>query len=148
MDRSPPGSSVHGILQAIILEWVARPSSRRSSQPRDQTQVSHTAGRFFTIWATRGNPRILERVAYPFSRGSSWPRSWTSVSCIAAGFFTSWATREAPQTCVFYFQIQYSFFYAMLECLTPNVIKKSNLGKFNKIKVVLVTRSCVDAMFK
>ena len=42
-----------GILQARILEWVAMPSSKGSSQPRDWTQVSHTAGGFFTIWATR-----------------------------------------------------------------------------------------------
>ena len=49
MDCSPPGSSVHGILQARILEQVAMPSSRGSSQPRDQTQVSCTAGGFFTI---------------------------------------------------------------------------------------------------
>ena len=41
MDCSPPGSSVHGILQARILEWVAMPSSRGSSQPRDQTCVSY-----------------------------------------------------------------------------------------------------------
>ena len=38
-----------GILQARILEWVAMPSSRGSSQPRDRTQVSHIAGRFFTV---------------------------------------------------------------------------------------------------
>ena len=50
---SPPGSSVHGILQARILEWVAMPSSRRSSQPRDWTWFSCIAGRFLTIWATR-----------------------------------------------------------------------------------------------
>ena len=42
-----------GILQARIVEWVAIPSSRESSQPRDWTQVSLIAGRFFTIWATR-----------------------------------------------------------------------------------------------
>ena len=42
-----------GILQASVLEWVAMPSSRGSSQPRDWTQVSRIAGRFFTIWATR-----------------------------------------------------------------------------------------------
>ena len=42
-----------GILKAKILEWVAIPSSRVSSQPRDQTQVSHIAGGFFIIWATR-----------------------------------------------------------------------------------------------
>ena len=53
MDCSPPGSSVHGILQARILEWVAMSSSRGSSQPRDRAQVSHTAGRFFTVRATR-----------------------------------------------------------------------------------------------
>ena len=41
------------ILQARILEWVAMPSSKGSSQPRNQTQVSHIVGRFFTIWATR-----------------------------------------------------------------------------------------------
>ena len=47
------GSSVHGILQARILEWVTIDFSRGSSQPRDQTWVSHVAGRFFTIWAAR-----------------------------------------------------------------------------------------------
>ena len=45
----PPGSSVHGIIQARILEWAAIPFSRRSSWPRDRTQVSCIAGRFFTI---------------------------------------------------------------------------------------------------
>ena len=53
MDCGPPGSSVPGILQAKILEWVAISFSRGSSQPRDLTHVSCTAGRFFTIWATR-----------------------------------------------------------------------------------------------
>ena len=47
MDYSLPGSSVYGILQTIILEWVAIPFSRESSQPRDQTHVSCIAGRFF-----------------------------------------------------------------------------------------------------
>ena len=49
----PIDYTVHEILQARILEWVAFPFSRRSSHPRDGTQVSHTAGRFFTSWATR-----------------------------------------------------------------------------------------------
>ena len=55
MDYSSPGSSVHGILQARILEWVAVPSSRGSSSLRNPTLtsgVSCTAGRFFTHWAT------------------------------------------------------------------------------------------------
>ena len=45
--------SVHGVLQARKLEWVAFSSPRESSQPRDQTQVSHIAGGSFTIWVTR-----------------------------------------------------------------------------------------------
>ena len=57
MDCCPPGSSDHGILQARILEWVAIPFSRGSSGPRDQTLVSCTAGRFFTVWDT-GEPLL------------------------------------------------------------------------------------------
>ena len=56
MDRSLPGSSVHGIFQAKVLERVAFSFSRRSSQPRDRTRVSRTAGRHFIIWATREAP--------------------------------------------------------------------------------------------
>ena len=89
MDCSPPGSSVHwdspgkntGVGCCALLQG--------SSQPRDQTQVSHIAGRFFTIWATR------KWVAYPFSRVSSQSRIEPGSLCIAGGFFTSWATREA-----------------------------------------------------
>ena len=50
MDCSPSGSSVDGILQARIREWVAMPFSKASSQPRDGTRVSCSAGRFFTIY--------------------------------------------------------------------------------------------------
>ena len=53
VDCSLSGSSVCGVLQARILEWVAISFSRGSSQPRDQTQISRIAGRHFTIWATR-----------------------------------------------------------------------------------------------
>ena len=49
----PMDYTVRGILQARILKWVAFPFSRGSSQPRDWSQVSHIAGRFFTSWATR-----------------------------------------------------------------------------------------------
>ena len=52
MDHNLRGSSVHGILQATVLGWVAIPFSRGSSQHRDRTQVFSIAGRFFTIWAT------------------------------------------------------------------------------------------------
>ena len=55
-DCSWSGSSVHGLLQAGVLEWVAIPFSRGSFRPRDPTQVPSIAGRFFTIWATREAP--------------------------------------------------------------------------------------------
>ena len=51
MDCSPPGSSVHGILQVRKLEWIAISFAKRSSWPRDQTHVSCIAGRLFIIWA-------------------------------------------------------------------------------------------------
>ena len=53
MGCSLPGFSVHGIFQARTLEWFAIFFSRGSSQARDQTRVSHTEGRLFTVWATR-----------------------------------------------------------------------------------------------
>ena len=53
MDCNLPGSSIHGIFQARVLEWVAISSSRGSSQPRDWTQVSCIGGRHFAVWATR-----------------------------------------------------------------------------------------------
>ena len=53
VDCSPPSSSVHGILQGRILEWVAISFSRGSSRPRDRTQVSHIAGRCFNLCTTR-----------------------------------------------------------------------------------------------
>ena len=60
VDCSPLGSSVLGMLQARVPEWVAIPFSRGSSQPKDQTWVSHTAGGFFISWAIRElNPRDL-----------------------------------------------------------------------------------------
>ena len=72
---SPPGSSVHGILQAMVLEWVAISFSRGTSQSRNWTQVSHTAGRYFTDWAT----------------WETQPRDQGWVFCMAGRFFTIWA---------------------------------------------------------
>ena len=55
-----PGSSVHGIFQARILEWVATSFSRRSSQPRDWTWVSHIVSRRFTVWVPREVCTLIE----------------------------------------------------------------------------------------
>ena len=65
MDWGLPGSSVRGILQTRIVEWVAIPFSKGSLQPTDRTQVSYIAGRLFTIWATREAPEIS-------TEGSKW----------------------------------------------------------------------------
>ena len=56
MDYSLSGFSIHGVFQARVLEWIAISFSRGSSRPRNQTWVSHIAGRFFTIGATREAP--------------------------------------------------------------------------------------------
>ena len=53
MDYSLPGSSVHEIFQAVVLEWIAISFPRGSSQPRDRTWVSRIVDRRFTVWATR-----------------------------------------------------------------------------------------------
>ena len=80
--------TVHGILQARILEWVAFPFSRGSSYPRDRTQVSCIAGRFYTIWATREahsqmsvhlrkiRTRPSRTVLYQLSTSLKWERFW------------------------------------------------------------------------
>ena len=75
-----------GILQARILEWVAMPSSRGSFQPRVQTEVSHTAGRFLPS-EPPGKSLCTEVGSLSLLRGSSWPRNQTGVS------FSGWATR-------------------------------------------------------
>ena len=67
---SLPDSPVYGLLQARILEWVAVPFSRGSSQPRDWTQVSCTAGKFLTIWATRETKPTPKRWANHLSHPS------------------------------------------------------------------------------
>ena len=61
MDCSLSGSSIHGIFQARVLEWIAISFSRESSQPRNRTRVSHIAGRCFTVWATIHRRTIQNR---------------------------------------------------------------------------------------
>ena len=74
IDCSPLGSCVQGILQTRILEWVVMPSSRGSSQTRDQIQVFHIAGRFFTIWATRIIRSFIISVEVTWKHHWNW--SW------------------------------------------------------------------------
>ena len=69
MDCSLLGSSVHGILHPRIMEWIAISFSNGSSQPRDQTQVTHMAGRLFTDWVTR---EALPWLDIKFEDASYW----------------------------------------------------------------------------
>ena len=70
MDCSLSGSSVHGIFQTTVLEWIAISFSRGSSQPRNRTRVSRIAGRCFTVWATR--EAIL--INHMLSKSNRWER--------------------------------------------------------------------------
>ena len=62
--------TVHGILQARILEWIAVSFSRGSSQPRDQNQISHTAGRIFNSWVTKEPIDKDEKFSIPWDNSS------------------------------------------------------------------------------
>ena len=76
MDCSSPGSSVHGILQARVLEWVAISVSRGSSKLRNQTQISLIEGRCFTIWPTREATNVL------YSQSTEVQFSSVTQSCL------------------------------------------------------------------
>ena len=103
MDCSPPGSSsVHGILQARILEWVAISFSKGSSWPRNWTRISCLVGRFFTIWATREALYCFCFTFFFFWPQGMWDlssptRNWTHTSYIgrwSLNHWTSWAVPE------------------------------------------------------
>ena len=83
MDCSLSGSSVHGIFQARVLEWVAISFSRGSSRPRNRTRVSCIAGRRFTIWATREAPTYLSEIISHY-----YAAHWLSFAVIVYHFLS------------------------------------------------------------
>ena len=117
MDCSLPGSSVHGIFQAIVLEWIAISFSSKSSWPRDGTQVSCTVDRHFTIWATRevqsfdelylASGGLLwneEYWPFPLTGEFSSIKSSKDIMCILWG-----RIRTVPQDCTI---VGYSSFFS------------------------------------
>ena len=84
MDCSPPGFSAHGILQASTLEWVAISFSKLSSQPRDQTWLTCTAGGFFTNWATRQKETSIQKALWnrPSEPAHNDREKWASEACL------------------------------------------------------------------
>ena len=91
MDCSPPGSSVHGILQARILEWVAIPFSSVSIKPRDQMWFSCIVGKFFTIWAMREAAVICFSSVQSLSRVQLFATPWTAAHQTSRSITHSWS---------------------------------------------------------
>ena len=135
VDCSPPGSSVHGILQARILEWVAISFSKNCITPWNSPGQNTGVGSFSLLQGIfptqgsnpglphcrqiiyqlshKGSPRILECRAYPFSSGSSRPRNWTGVSCIApqADSLPTELSGKPSETVVLYILSDFLIFY-------------------------------------
>ena len=113
VDCCPPGTSVHGILQARILEWVAIPFFSGSSRIRDRTWIFHIAGRFFIVWATREapsslNPLLLCEARFKY-HNHPWALPylclplWTEISCVHFRFplpfcLDDWGAGVGPGT--------------------------------------------------
>ena len=93
---NPMDYTVHEILQARVVEWVAFPFSRGSSQPRDWTQVSHTAGRFFTSWATREG-------LYFGKNGKKFQSQPLSVRMGVRPWFFLWCLLDKSDYCLQFF---------------------------------------------
>ena len=108
-----PGSSVHGILQAIILEWVVICFSRGSSWTRDRTQLSHTAGRCFNLWATReaqvfANVCLVRPMVFPvvmygceswtIKKAGSWRIDAFELWCWRRLLRVPWTARRSNQS--------------------------------------------------
>ena len=92
MDCSPPGSSVHGILQASIVDWVAISSSRGSSWPRDRTFISCLAGRFFTTESPEKSARVYTHIYKYFICKYSYyiKLNMSSHRCLRVCSITTW----------------------------------------------------------
>ena len=144
MDCSPPASSVDGILQARILEWVIPifgipfpvviPFSWVSSWPRNWTQVSHIAGRFFTTWATRQVPELgswllvfeADTVCQTWAPiKQPWPLPSEGLSCLVTGTRKT-ATRCLDSVCsikgkgMILFQLEYNQSQPLISVLAHN----------------------------
>ena len=126
MDCSLPLSSVHGFLQARILEWVANPFSRGFSWPRDWTQVSHIADRFLTVWATREVLGILKCVASVLLQGSSPPRGQTCISYIYLHWQVGSLPLVPPGSPIVYVNYLYCVFFFTFLSLIWRLSKRSD----------------------
>ena len=125
---------MHGILQARILEQVAFPFSRRFSQPRDQTQVSHTAGRFFTSWATRKAQEHWSELSVPSPEDRPNPGIDQGSPALQADFFTNWAIQEKFTSILpWYFWSKYKFLHPISKSQTGLLSLEASLFEHQSI---------------
>ena len=102
MDCSLLGSSIHGIFQARILEWVAISFSKRSSWPRDWTWVSYIVGRCFTVWAT-GDARYCSAAWETLERGRKRIRLKKKSFALFHQLFKTWVRKKGEAYWAFLF---------------------------------------------
>ena len=128
----PKDYTVHGVLQTRILEWVAFPFSRGSSQPRDRTQVSCIAGGFFTSWATREALNMLTCVTmWDLSTHKVEEFIWHTYKTNSCRFstFLCKSELEDPQK---YFCLDYGFYGSRDHHSFPkDVIKKEQYDVYD-----------------
>ena len=131
----PMDYTIHGILQARILEWVAFPFSKGSSQPRDWTQVSHIAGRFFTSWQSMRSQRV----------GHGWAAFTLQTFCelisildtfILSFFFYLISSRYVIYIYIYIYICIYIYIYTCVN--HPNCFwNRQHINKQTKIKIGL-----------
>ena len=130
-------SSVHGILQASILEWVAIPFSRGSSWPRDWTQVSCIAGGFFTIWATR------EALMSRFNPKGCWH---IPLNARVATLLDSWKWFYFILPCYIHHFIRFSYSIShFCEFDTSDLLRKTSISALltmSKPLILWITINC------
>ena len=147
MDLSLPGSSVYGIFQARVLEWVAISFSRGSSQPRDRTPVSHTAGRRFTVQTTREAHIFIECLLllllsrFNRVRLRATPETTAHQAPLSLGFSRQkhWSGLPfpSPTECLLCAKQHAKFWYLVVRCAHMVTLWKSNTY------ATLYTESCV-----
>ena len=116
--------TVHGTLQARILEWVSLSLPQGIFPTQGWNPGLPNFRRILYKLSRKGSPRILEWVACPFSRGSSQPRNWTGISSIAGRFFNNRDIRKAhqllllpPVTVLLLFYTLYPFWFVVFTVL-------------------------------
>ena len=126
MECSPPGSSVHA--DSPGMQWSAMPSSRRSSQPRNQTQVSHFAGRFFTDGATRKAQEYWSRLSLLQGIFLTQEVNWGLLHCRQILYQLSY--QGSPIGCIYLFKLVFHFHWINTQSRITGLQQKQQFYRF------------------